>query len=80
MNNKELAKKIFRKHFEIGAVLVDEALQSAIITAEYIGNDELLNEIKLMASAEYERSKNTALANYWISKPIESVNNQLKLF
>ena len=80
MNNKELAKKIFRKHFEIGAVLVDEALQSAIITAEYIGNDELLNEIKLMASAEYERSKNTALAKYWISKPIESVNNQLKLF
>lgn len=80
MNNKELAKQIFRKHFEIGAVLVDEALQSAIITAEYIGNDELLNEIKLMASAEYERSKNTALAKYWISKPIESVNNQLKLF
>jgi hypothetical protein len=80
MNNKEIAKQIFRKHFEIGAVLVDEALQSAIITAEYIGNDDLLNEIKLMASAEYERSKNTALAKYWISKPIESVNNQLKLF
>jgi hypothetical protein len=80
MNNKQLAKEIFRKHFEIGAVLVDEALQSAIITAEYIGNDDLMNEIKLMASAEFERSKNTALAKYWISKPIESINNQLQLF
>jgi hypothetical protein len=80
MNTKQLAKEIFRKHFEIGAVLVDEALQSAIITAEYLGNDDLLNEIKLMASAEFERSKNTALEKYWNIKPIVSVNNQLQLF
>lgn len=80
MNNKQLAKEIFRKHFEIGAVLVEEAIQSSIITAEYLGNDDLLNEFKLMASAEYERCKNTALAKYWINKPIESVNNQLQLF
>jgi hypothetical protein len=80
MNNKQLAKEIFRKHFEIVAVLVDEALQSAIITAEYLGNDDLLNEVKFIASVEFERSKNTALAKYWINKPIESVNNQLQLF
>lgn len=80
MDTKQKAKEILHKHFEIGAVLVDEALQASIVTAEYIGDADLLKEIKEMASAEYERSKQTALSKYWINKPIESVNNQLKLF
>lgn len=80
MDYKKLSKEILHKHFQIGAVLLEEALQSAIITAEYIGDENLINEIKLMASAEYDRSKNTALAKYWINKPIESINKQLQLF
>jgi hypothetical protein len=71
-------KELISKHFTIGSVIWEEAIQCAMITAEYLNDAELikeLNEIK-----EKEIIPKSPLYKYWMPKQKEEVAKQIELF
>lgn len=80
MTPKQLAKLLVQKHFEIGALLIDEAIQCALVTATYMNSQQIIDEIKELKIKEFNDSKGTALEKYWNNKPNNQVIKQMDLF
>lgn len=78
MTPKQLAKLLVQKHFEIGSLLLEEAIQCALVTAKFMNNNQVIEEIEQLKLKEY--SDNSPLAKYWINKSNEQVIKQMELF
>lgn len=72
------AKELIKKHFAIGTLIIDEAIQCAIITAQYINDQQLIDELNEIKLKEYD--PNSALAKYWENKDEKHIATQLDLF
>jgi len=72
------AKELISKHFEIGSLIIDEAIQCALVTAHYLNDQELINELNIIKLKEYKPE--SPLAKYWENKPADRVAHQIELF
>jgi len=75
---KKLAKELISKHFEIGSLIIDEAIQCALVTAHYLNDQELINILNEIKLKEYQ--PDSALAKYWENKSADRVAKQIELF
>jgi hypothetical protein len=80
MTPKQVAKLLVQRHFEIGALLIDEAIQCALVTAQYMNSNEIIDELNQLKIKEYDASKGTALEKYWVNKSTEQIIKQMELF
>jgi hypothetical protein len=77
MKAKEIAKAILTRHFTIGSLTWEEAIECSLITVDYFNSDlidskELKNEIiKIKQKDVYSQI---------VNKPVEIVSQQMELF
>lgn len=76
MNKK--TKELISKHFSIGSLIMEEAIQCAMVTAEFLNDSEIINDLKELA--DKENNPKSALAKYWENKRPEYVAQQIELF
>lgn len=67
----DIAKRIISNHFRVGSVGYDEAIDCAIITSEFMKDDELLNIIKKIKEWEVRNG------NLYPDKPDDVVEDNI---
>jgi hypothetical protein len=78
MTPKQLAKLLVSKHFEIGSLIMEEAIQCALVTAKFMNNNQVIEEIEQLKLKEF--NPNSPLSKYWTNKSSEQVIKQMELF
>ena len=70
------SKELIKKYFEIGSILWEEALQCAIITAELMNDNKLIDELTELYNNDLQKCNPEFAQKYFKRKTGE----QMKLF
>jgi hypothetical protein len=71
------AKEIIKEHFKISSLIYEEALQSALITAQFLNDKKIIEEINVLIDIENNRHSYSDFTKKYMSR--KSVE-QMQLF